>query len=166
MQVNQLIVLPDEGTLNYLRQLFATCPFDLDLDKAYVEVNSSLGEMEPQEHNVYVAEAGSMNVWYDSSTQSTSLLLPLKSKVLTDRCMEIRETAPSLFYGEYYMPFLVIQRGMPAMRRSYRTFINSVSDVLYANRIPLVFGSEFLLPSNFEYVPYTDYYVSQLANHM
>lgn len=166
MQVNQLIVLPDEGTLNYLRELFSSCPFDLDLGKCWVEVNSSLGEMVADDTRTYVAEAGSMNVWYDSSTQSTSLLLPLKSNELTARCMEVRENAPSLFYGEYYMPFLVIQRGMPAMRRKYRSFINSVSDVLYANRMPLVFDSEFLLPQNFEYVPYTDYYVSQLANQM
>lgn len=166
MQVNQLIVLPDTGTLNYLRELFSACPFDLDLSKAYVELNSSLGEMEADDSRVYVAEAGSMNIWYDSSTQSTSLILPLQSAELTTRCMSLRETAPSLFYGDYYMPFLVVQRGMPAMRRKYRTFINSVSDVLFANRMPLVFDSEFLLPQNFEYVPYTDYYVSQLANHM
>jgi hypothetical protein len=166
MQVNQLIVLPDAGTLNYLREIFSGCPFDIDLSKAYVEVNSSLGEMQADDSRVYTAAAGSMNVWYDSSTQATSLLLPLQSPTLTDRCMEIRETAPSLFYGEYYMPFVVLQRNIPPMRRAYRSFINAVSDVLFANRLPLVFESEFLLPKNFEYVPYTDYYVSQLANNL
>jgi len=164
MQVNQLIVLPDAGTLDYLRQMFSGCPFDLDLAKAYVEVNSSLGEMEPDDSNVYVASAGSMNIWYDSSTQSSSLLLPITSVALTDRCMELRDSAPSLFYGDYYMPFLVIKRHMPPMSRHYRSFINSISDVLYANRQPLVFDSEFLLPQSFEYVPDTDFYVSQIAN--
>ena|ERR1700680_4759306 len=164
MLVNQLIVLPDEGTLNYLRQVFSGCPFDLELGKAYVEVNSSLGEMIPDDSKVYVAQAGSMNIWYDSSTQSSSLLLPLVSKELSTRCHELRESAPSLFYGEWYMPFLAIKRHMPPMSRNHRAFINSVSDVLAANRVPLIFEAEFLLPQSFEYVPDTDFYVSQIAN--
>jgi len=166
MQVNQLIVLPDEGTLNYLRQIFSACPFDLDLSKAYVEVNSSQGQMEADDRRTYVASGGSMNVWYDSSTQSSSLLLPLESKALTERCMELRQTAPSIFYGSHYIPFLVVKRKMPPMRRKYRDFINSVSDVLYANRMPLVFEAEFLLPQSFEYVPDTDFYVSQIATNL
>lgn len=166
MQVNQLIVLPDEGTLNYLRQIFSACPFDLDLTKAYVEINSSQQEMEPDDRRTYVAAAGSMNVWYDSSTQSASLLLPLESNPLTERCMEIRKTAPSVFYGDHYIPFMVIKRHMPPMRRKYRDFINSVSDVLYANRMPLVFDAEFLFPQSLEYIPDTDFYVSQIATQL
>jgi len=163
MLVNQLIVLPDEGTMNYLRQIFSACPFELDLSQSYVEVNSSLGDMEAESSNVYVAQAGSMNIWYDSSTQSSSLLLPLVSTELTKRCQEVRVDAPSLFYGDYYHPFLVLKRHMPPKAKHFRGFINSVSDVLFANRMPLVFDAEFVMAQNFEYVPDTDFYVSQMA---
>src|SRR5271163_4427459 len=130
MQVNQLIVLPDTATLNYLREIFSGCPFDLDLSEAYCEVNSSQGEMVPDGSRAYVASAGSMNVWYDSSTQSTSLILPLISPPLMERCQELRRAAPSVFYGDHYIPFLAVKRHMPPMDRAYRGFINSVSDVL------------------------------------
>src|SRR5271163_5001474 len=99
MYVNQLIVLPDDQTLNYLRQIFSACPFDIDFHKMSVEVNSATQEMEADTSRVYVAEAMSMNIWYDSATQSTSLLLPLRSPALEARCVELRASAPSEFYG-------------------------------------------------------------------
>lgn len=166
MHVNQLIVLPDDETLNYLRQIFSGCPFDIDFHKMYVELNSSTQEMVADISRTYVAESMSMDVWYDSATQSTSLLLPLNSPTLVARCHELRASAPSEFYGAHYFPFLVLKRYMPPMYRQYRAFINSISDTLFANQTPLVFGSEFLLPQSFEYVPDVDFYKSQIATNM
>jgi hypothetical protein len=163
MYIHQLIVLPDDQTLNYLRQIFSACPFDLDFDQMHVEVNSSVQEMEADTSRVHVAESMSMNIWYDSASQSTSLLLPLNSPELLTRCAELRTTAPSEFYGAHYFPFLMIKRHMPPMARQYRAFINSVSDTLFAKRTPLVFDSEFVMSKSFDYVPDVDFYKSQIA---
>lgn len=171
MVVNQLLVLPTEETLYYLSKVFSACPFDLDLQKCYVEINSSVEEMVPDPHRLYKAECGTMNVFFDSATMESSLLLPLKSPSLVDRCVEVRADAPSAFYGsdetaeQYYFPYMVVKRSMSPLVRHYRSFVNSISNVLATTpEYPLLFEGEFVVSTDFDNIPDYDYYASQLAN--
>jgi len=173
MIVNQMFVLPTEDTLYYLSQIFSGCPFDIDLSLMHVEVNSSVQEMTPDPLLLYKATAGTMEVFFDTATMETSLLLPLESRSLVERCAELRQTAPSAFYSnstmgeDYYFPFMVVKRNMPPRSRHYRSFINSLSNTLATTSdYPLLFEGEFIVTSDFSNVPDYDYYSSQVGNHL
>ncbi|BAG41452.1 hypothetical protein [Ralstonia phage phiRSL1] len=161
MLVNQLIVLPTQDTLAYLNRVFDGCSFDIDWSQSFVEVNSSVQPMEADPTRKYTAVAGTMNVYYDSATGDNSLLLPLVSDELVERCAELRVDAPSAFYGNAYFPFLVVKRNYAPRRAHRRYFITSIADVLYADRYPLTFDAELVLPRTFETVPDMDYYVTR-----
>jgi hypothetical protein len=166
MLVHQLVVLPTPETLDYLGKVFSACPFNLDLSQAYVEINSSQTSMVPDTARIYTARAGNLQVFYDASTQQTSLLLPLHSPALESRVSELRESAPSAFYGEHYFPNLVLVRGMPPLARTYRSFIASVATTLASdpNQV-LTFDAELVMSKDFHTIPDADYYESQLANN-
>lgn len=166
MLVNQLLVLPTPDTLDYLGKVFSACPFNLDLSKSFVELNSSASPMVPDTSRIYSARAGTMQVFYDQSTQQSSLLLPLVSTTLTERAHELRETTPSAFYGTHYFPFMVVLRGMPPLARTYRSFIASVSNTLATdpNQV-LMFDAELVVSHDFTAIPDGDYYESQVADH-
>lgn len=166
MLVNQLLVLPTPETIEYLSKVFGACPFAVDLSKAFVEVNSSQTQMVPDTSRVYKATAGTMQVFYDQSTEQSSLQLPLVSEPLFDRCEELRQEAPSAFYGEHYFPHLVLVRGMPPLARSYRSFIASVATTLATDPNQcLLFDAELVVSTDFHAAPDMDYYGSQIANH-
>jgi hypothetical protein len=166
MLVHQLLVLPTPDTLEYLSKVFSACPFNLDLSKLYVEVNSSQQSMVPDTSRIYSAKAGTMQVFYDQATKQSSLLVPLVSNSLQDRVHELRKTAPSAFYGDHYFPNMVVVRGMPPMAKSYRSFIASVSNTLAtAEDQTLMFDAELIVSNDFNAIQDGDYYESQLASH-
>lgn len=165
MLVHQLFALPTDDTVQYLRNIFDACPFEIDFDGLCVELNSSAQEMEPSQEFIYTAKGGTLNLFYDSNTQQSSLLLPLVSESLALRAFELREEAPSAFYGDMYFPYLVIKRGMVNPRRHIRAFINSLSDTLAAdNAQPLEFEYEVKVERDLQYVPDADYYQSRMAD--
>ena len=166
MLVNQLLVIPTPETIEYLSKVFSACPFPLNLRDAFVEVNSSQTPMVPDTDRIYKATAGTMRVFYDQSTEQSSLLLPLVSEPLFDRCEELRQEAPSAFYGEYYFPHLVLVRGMPPLARSYRGFISSVATTLATDPNQcLLFDAELVVSRDFHAAPDMDYYTAQIANN-
>jgi hypothetical protein len=167
MLVHQIFALPSADTVDYLKNMFDGCPFEVDFDGLCVELNSSFQEMEEVQGNVCAARAGSMNLFYDSNTQQSSLLLPLISDQLALRAFELRETAPSAFYGNLYYPYLIFKRGMVNPRRHIRAFINSVSDTLVsANAENLYFEYEVSLSRDLMYAPDMDYYQSRMASQI
>jgi hypothetical protein len=164
MLIYQLVALPTPDTLEYLSNVFSGSPIDLDLQSFYVEINSSTEIMEADESRIYKAEALSMDRFYDSATQETSLLLPLHSPQLLERCREVREHAPSAFYGEHYFPYLCIKRNMPTMKAHRRGIINSWADTLYANHFPLMFDAEVVLHKEYNEAPDLDYYTTRVVD--
>lgn len=167
MIVNQLLVLPSDDTLDYLTRVFSGCPFDLDLTKCYVEVNSSQHAMEPDPGRLYKAKAGTMKEYFDSASQSSWLLLPLDCPALSQRAMEVRleQGAPSAFYGDHYFPHMVVKAHMPPRYQSLRAFVNSVSNTLATTEDhPLLFEGEFVVASEFHAVPQADYYATMAVD--
>lgn len=159
MLVHQLVVIPRPETLEYLSNVFDGCPFDLDLNSMYVEINSSARPMVAEPENVYIAYAGSMDRFFDTGTGETSLLLPLSSEGLLHRCREVREYAPSAFYGEQYFPYMVVKRAMPPLKRHRRGLLISYIEQLHAHQEPLLFDAEIVYPKEYSTVPDMDYYV-------
>lgn len=170
MLVNRLLVFPTQNTLDYFSRILSGCPFDLDLNQMYVEVNSSVNEMIPDSNIIYEASAGTLNTYYDTATNESSLILPLISPSLTERCKQVRSYAPTAFYydkennKEYYFPFLVVKEIAPPKSISYRGFLASISTTLAGNHYPLLFSNEYIVTSEFDQIPHQDYYNSMLAN--
>jgi hypothetical protein len=164
MLIYQLVVLPTPETVQYLSNVFSGSPIDLDLQSFFVEINSSTEIMEADESRVYKATAGSLGRYYDSNTEETSLLLPLVSESLLARCRELREHAPSQFYGDHYFPYMCIKRNMPPMKAHRRGLINSWADTLYANHFPLMFDAEIVLHKELDNAPDLDYYTTRVVD--
>lgn len=165
MLVNELLVIPTADTLNSFRQIFSGCPFDMNLDKAYVVLNISESEMEPEPENLYSAHCGSMNVWYDQATGMSSLILPLVSPSMTERVQSLQDKSPSAFYGGQYFPHMILVQDFPPISRRYSGFIGSISDTLNAQQTPIFFDAELCVQKEYYAPPQMDYYASQMANH-
>lgn len=161
MLVHQLVVIPTPETREYLSQVFDASPIDLDLNSMYVEINTSAEPMTAEPERLYTAYAQTLDRFYDSSTGETSLLLPLVSEPLLERCREVRQTAPSAFYGANYFPYMVVKRHMPTMKRHRRGLVMSWSEILYSHQQPLFFDAEIVIPKEYDYAPDMDYYVTQ-----
>jgi hypothetical protein len=166
MLVHQLLVLPSTDTLAYLSKVFSGCPFDLDLTKCHVEVNSARTPMEAEPDRLYRAHAGTMKEYYDTATQSSTLLLPLDCQPLVDRVMELRmQGHTSCFYGDHYFPHMVVKVHMPPRYRALRAFVNSVSTTLATTEdMPLLFEGEFCVAREFSAIPQADYYATMVAD--
>lgn len=166
MQVNELLVIPTQETLEYLAQTMSGCPFDLDLTKTYVTLNMSQAPMEPDPDRLYKAIAGSLGIWYDQSTGYSSLILPLVSESMIERVSEVRAEAPSPFYGSHWFAFMVLVSDFPPISRRYSRFVNSVSDSLAtAQNAPMFFDAELVRSTEVSAVPFADYYAAQIARH-
>jgi hypothetical protein len=166
MQVNELLVIPTQETLEYLATTMSGCPFDLDLTKTFVTLNISQQEMTPEPERVYKATAGSLGVWYDQSTGYSSLILPLLSESMLERVAEVRAESPSAFYGDHWFAFMVLVPDFPPQSRRHVGFTNSVSDTLAtAQNAPLFFDAELVRTTDVHAVPFADYYAAQIARH-
>ena len=163
MIVNELAVLPDQGTIDYLSTILSGAPMEIDLQNMYVVVAQSVAEIKPDPNTVFLAKAGSLDVWYDSAAGESSLILPLWSPALDARASEVRDEAKPAFYGGLYVPHLIVIPQMPPLSRHYRRFVRSLSDTLFANRVPLVFEREFVTIKEYRSVPLADFYASFAA---
>lgn len=151
--VNKLVVIPTEETLEYLSRIFSGCPFDVDLKKFYVEVNTALVPMKPEPELVYAAEPGSMDLYYDENQGWTTLTLPLKSKSLVGRWQSLQEEAPHVFHPTEYFPNMKMVWPFPPIKRHFRTFINSVASTLINDAQKLYFDAEMVIVTPMETVP-------------
>ncbi len=164
--IHQLICLPTPDTLDYLKTVFDACPFEINWSETYVEINSSLEVQEADVERSYVGYAGTMDKFYDSSTGSSSLIIPLNSPDLAARAFELREGgAPSAFYHDMYYPHLVVKPHMPPLRPHRRGLVQSYATILAANQEPLVFDSELVWPREFYQIPGLDYYTTMNTLH-
>lgn len=141
MLVNQVCVFPTTETLDYLNSVFSTCPFDLDFSRLRVILNESHAPSELKTQAVYHARCGTLTYCYSDALQGTSLLLPLESSDLLSRQTELRIADGSVYHA-YPLTFMSLVDIMPPLRSNYRTFVASVSDILYGNEQILTFTGE------------------------
>lgn len=165
MLFNELICLPTDETMAHLSRVFSACPFDLNLRTLYVVLAQSERPLKADPSRVYEAKAGTMNVWYDTAVQLSSLILPLESGSMNERATEARGGEPSTFYGDHYFPHMIVVQDMPPLARHYSTFIASISHVLATSEYPLFFDAELVVQRDYHAIPQADYYAAMLANH-
>jgi hypothetical protein len=164
MLVHQLVVIPTEETIEYLSNVFDGCSWDLDLRSVYVEINTSAETMKADTDRLYTAYAQTLDRFYDTATGETSLLLPLVCEGLVERARELRQKAPSAFYGDYYFPYLVVKRAMPTLKRHRRGLLQSYSEQLYSHQQPLFFDAEIVIPKDYDTIPDLDFYTTQVQS--
>lgn len=161
MQANQIVVFPDKDTTEYFKKVFASCPFDVDIDSFHVVLNETKDFVELDPNRIYTAQCGLLGYWYDEGLGGTSLILPLVSESLLIRMAELRVSNGAVFHAQP-LAFMVIKSYMPPLSRAYRNFVVSVSDILLANEQPLIFTGETQAFKEFEAIPNFNYYEDQL----
>lgn len=164
MVLNEVLVIPTPETLRRLSTIMSACPFEINLRETYVSLNISEDSMTPDSSRIYEARAGNLGIWYDQSTGYSSLIMPLVSPTMAERVMELREEAPNFFYGDRWVAFMVLVRDMPPVNRRKSGFINSVSNSLAWEPMPMTFTMEFVRPIEVTAPPYADYYAANQAN--
>lgn len=141
MLVNQVCIFPTTDTLNYLYSVFSQSPFDVDFSSVRVILNESVEPSELRPDAIYHATCGTLRYCYSDVLQATSLILPLHSAEILARQTELR-FLNGYAYHEYPLAFMSLIDVMPPLTGHYRTFLASVSDILYANDQPLSFTGE------------------------
>ena len=136
--------------------MFQACPFDIDWDSFGVELGSSHTKITPKDGVVYQALPSSMNIWYDSPTAMSYLILPLfPSPKMAARHDEIGDA-----WGRSFLPFMVIA---PSPRLRHRGFMNSISTGLVDCSPRLTFHLETVIESNDTYPAHNGFYQDYLA---
>lgn len=157
MQANEVVVFPDKDTTEYFGQVFATCPFDIDIESFHVVLNETHDQCILDPNRVYTATCGLLGYWYDEGLGCTNLILPLVSDDLLTRMAELRVTNGAMFHSQP-LPFMVIKNYMPPLSRHYRTFVTSIANILLDSQQPLVFTGETQVYKDYEFIPYKSYY--------
>ena len=161
MIYNKLSVRPTDDTLEYLSNVMAGSPLDLDIESYSVEIITTLDALTAEPNNVYRATSVNLRVWYDSYLQQSSLILSLASPDLVQRCMQLHKQGVVREFYDHYYPFLVIKDGMPSLSRNYRTFILSTANALCGNERVLEFTNEFIEEVELTHMPNYEYQMAQ-----
>jgi len=162
MIVNNIFVVPDEGTLDYFNRQFSGCPFRVIPEEFRVIVASSPHSIVPDPDRTYVAQAGNMKLFPNTANGGSSLILPLISFGLMKANAEYYE-ASSPAYPTIYSPHIVIVENMPPLRRYIKAWINSLSGTFRNEVGRLGFGNETLETVEVEHIPSYGYLLEQEA---
>lgn len=157
MIYNQLTVRPTDTTLSYLASIMSGSPLDLDMMAMEVQIITTEDQVVADPDREYVAQAVNVEVFYDSYTQSSNLIATLVSPDLQQRCIELNQEGIARSFYDWYVPFLVIKKQMPALSRHYRTFKVSLANAMCGNERPLVFTGEYVQQVDLMAPPYADY---------
>lgn len=162
MRVNRLFVVPTEETVGYLSAVMAGAPLDIDMSDFKVEITSTEDGLEIDPDRVYSAQAINLNVFYDTHLQRSNLIATLVSSDLQDRAKELVSEGVVRAFYDWYVPYLVIKRGMPPLSRHFRTWKVSMANALCQNERPLYFTGEHVVQE--DVVAYPDFdYVQAMA---
>lgn len=157
MLFNQLTVTPTPESLEYLSMIFGASALDLDIDTWNVQIINTQYELEAEPAVVYTAIPTHFKVWYDSSIQTSSLIMSLDSPQLQHRYDQLVQSGVQDAFYQNYNPHIVIKRYMPALSQHYRRFILGMANSFGAREQPLYFTNEVAHPVNLEFPPEFDY---------
>ena len=152
--MNKVFLLPTNSTIDALKDIMATSPVHIDWDSLGVEIGTSMGSVTADEDVEYRALTGEVNVWYETATGRSSLLLTLiPSPEMVERHNQIGDAwdRPDFF------PFINLHSD-PVLRRNRRAFFNSVSSRFVDLPIMLTFHNEIVVPSDALVPAQADFY--------
>jgi hypothetical protein len=163
MLVNRLYVVPTEETAAYLSAVMAGAPIDIDMTEFKVEVTSTEDALEIDPSRVYTAQAINVNVFYDSYLQRSNLIATMVSSDLQDRARELNQEGVVRAFYDWYIPYMVIRRGVPPLSRHFRTWKVSVANAICQNERPLSFTGEHVVQEDLMAYPDFDYIQAMAA---
>lgn len=163
MRVNRLYVSPTEATAAYLSAVMAGAPVDVDQQSFKVGIISTEDALEIDPSRVYNAQAINVNVFYDSYLQQSNLIATFVSSDLQDRSKELAAEGVSRAFYDWYIPYMVIIRGVPPMSRHFRTWKVSLANALCQSERELTFTGEHVVQEEVLALPEFDYVQAMAA---
>ena len=152
--MNKLLALPTKDTLDILKTVFASAPFPINWEALCLQIGTSTEPIQPKAQSYYRALTGAMNVWYESTTGKSHLLLPLiPSPELVARNEEVGDA-----WGRKFIPYVNVVED-PIMRRERKAFINSVASRFVDFPLMLAFHNEVVLYDEADVPDQMDFYM-------
>lgn len=148
----QLSVIPTYETLNYLKQVFKECPFDLDFDSMRVELNLTANPdivNAVNLDNVYTAipvnpNRNTVNLGickvYEPALEMTNLYLPLTCPELYTRANALRFKFKPIFHPIPFL-YLCLKRGYHSCIH-YNVYVNGISEFFVRYQDSMTFHLE------------------------
>ena len=127
-----LVAYLDDSSSQFLSEVMASAPFDhLDADKWFVSIYASKTDLPESIVDVsatYECIPVKVDAWYDPATAMTNLVMVIKSKELDNRHLQIAALGYEPVVNlNSYVAHINLVFGFPALSRSYRRFIQSLS---------------------------------------
>lgn len=140
--LNKLIVFPTKETLDSLKTVFTSAPFLVHWDRICLILASSRDPIKVNPKGYYKALTGSMNIWYETLSGKSNLLLPIiPSPEMVDRHNEVGDA-----WSRNFVPYVNVLED-PIIRRERKAFINSVASSLVDMPMVLAFHNEIVVES-------------------
>lgn len=142
--LNKVFLLPTNASLDALRDVMATCPILINWDSLGVEIGTTNADLVANPDVEYRALTSELNVWYETATGQSSLLLTLlPSPEMADRHNQIGD----VWGRQDFFPFMKLYDD-PVLQRNRRAFFNSVSSRFYDYPLMLTFHAEMVVESD------------------
>jgi len=141
----------------------AGSPLDIDLTSFKVEVIATEDALEIDPVRVYEGQTINVNVFYDTYLQRSSMIATLVSADLQERAKELNQEGVVRSFYDWYVPYMVIKRGMPPLSRHFRTWRVSIANALCQNERPLSFTGEHVVQEELAAYPDFDYIQAMAA---
>jgi hypothetical protein len=150
--MNKIFLLPTSETLDMLQVVFGASPILINWDALGMELGTSVDPVDLKDGE-YRALTGPMNIWYDSATSRSHLLLTLiPSEEMVARHDEIGDA-----WGRKFVPYLNMCED-PLMRRDRKAFLNSISTRFVDFPLMLTFHNETLVVDDSTEPAHADFY--------
>lgn len=155
--VHTLWILPTDETLTYLQSLFQSTPLTVNWDSLGVEIASSRSPIKTgPESRSFNAFPGSMDIWYDTATTRSYLLLPL---IPSPKMARRHEEVGNVWGRNQFRPVMSLGE-LQTNRRNHKSIINSISTALIDTAPVLQFHCEMVIEddSALQVAPFSDFY--------
>lgn len=153
----QLVVLPTQETVDYIRTQMSPPPFDIDLDKLHVVVLTSRQPIPESAGQIYIAKSKKLDRVYDSQLQRSTFTMSLDSPALQELYSGLVQAGcKDAFYKEFY-PHMHLVDGMPPGAPSFRKFRVAMENIFSESEVELEFGNELVMTKDISYPVDSDY---------
>jgi hypothetical protein len=157
MLYNRLFVVPTQETMSYLASVLSGSAVDVNLDDFKVEIITTQDALEIDPTRVYTAQAINVNTFYDSGLQQSNLYCAFASADLQQRARELNQEGVVRAFFDWYIPYMVIKKGMPALSQHVRSWRVSLANALCTNERPMQFTGEYVVQEDLQYIPDAEY---------
>jgi hypothetical protein len=155
--LQRIFTLPTPDTVDFLQFHFAATGARINWDGLGVELGVVAGDAKLKENAVYQAVPGDLDMWYDSITARSWLILPLwASEKMVARSEELGNA-----WQRPFLPYMVLS-DLVTNRHREKAILNSVATSFIDTSPVLTFRGEIAMPWDAP-PPLPDFYLSARA---